>query len=349
MTIKLNAPVLRKKIIPLILLLVLSKLSFSQLTVDTIDTAQQLVNTIVGPDYTVSNVKINCATLAIGTFTGTSNVGFEKGIVLTTGLATSAKGPNDKTNAGRNLNRSGDLQLDTLTGSETFDGCAIEFDFIPTCDTLKINYVFGSEEYPEYATKSFTDVLAFFVSGPGITGTRNIATVPGTTLPVSVNSINATTNSQYYVSNTSGTSIQYDGFTTPLIATQSVVPHSTYHLKIVIADGTDAIYDSGIFIKAGSITCSPFVGMKENQLDISTLIYPNPAHQLIYIQSPVHLNKNLRASIYSVQGKLISEETYFNRNQPYPLNLSGIEASGIYFLKLQSGNETITRKIIIHR
>lgn len=344
---------MKKELLPTFLLfsLVISKTVFSQLTIDTIPTAQQLVNRIVGPDYTVSNVKINCATLAIGAFTGTSNVGFENGILLTTGLATSANGPNNQTNKGWNLNRTGDPQLDTLTGSQTFDGCSLEFDFMPPCDTLKIKYVFGSEEYPEYANKAFTDALGFFVSGPGITGTKNIATVPGTTLPVSVNSINATTNSQYYVSNTSGTSIQYDGFTTPLTAMQSVVPHSTYHLKIVIADGTDAIYDSGIFIETGSITCSPSVGIKENQAELSELMaYPNPAAENVTLNFKSSAAEHVTVSILDITSRKVAayDITAQTGNNTINLDLPELE-NGIYFLGIEKNGKRLNKKIVIKK
>jgi hypothetical protein len=183
-------------------------------------------------------------------FTSQSNIGFAKGILLTTGAAAKANGPNNSQNAGHNNGTAGDLQLDSLLGIDTFDGCALEFDMVPSCDTLKINYVFSSEEYPEYLGKTFNDAFAIFISGPGITGSKNIATVPGTNIPVSINTVNSTKNSQYFVDNTNGTSIQYDGFTKPLTAIQPITPNTTYHLKIVVADGVDGIFDSGIFIES---------------------------------------------------------------------------------------------------
>jgi hypothetical protein len=335
---------LRKQSVFLIVLLILSQSSFSQLTIDETATAQQLVNTIVQPGFTVSNIKLNCPTGAIATFTGTSDIGFEKGILLTTGKAALAKGPNNVTNSGFNSGAAGDLQLDTLMGTETYDGCAVEFDVIPNHDTLRIRYVFGSEEYPEYVNKQFNDVFSVFVSGPGITGRKNIATVPGTSIPVSINTVNANMNSQYFVPNPNGTSIQYDGFTKPLTAVQHVTANSTYHLKIVIADLTDGIFDSGLFIESGSIG----VGIKQNELDAFVQIYPNPANDIIYIQTPFNGNKNITATIYSVLGKLIYQESYADNGQAHQINTGAIETNGIYFIKLQSGNETITRKINIH-
>lgn len=334
--------------ISLICLLILSKPSFCQLTTDTTATAQQLVNNILGPGQTVSNIKLNCPSGSIATFTSTSNIGFEKGVLLTTGMAPFANGPNNKTNAGFNNGTIGDKQLDSLIGTiNTFDGCALEFDFTPSGNTLKVKYVFGSEEYPEYVNNQFTDGFGFFISGPGISGNKNIAVVPNTTTPISINTVNANTNSQYYINNANGTSIQYDGFTKPLTAMQSVTPFSTYHLKIVIADVTDGIYDSGVFIESGSIT---FTGIKNAQLeDASVRIYPNPANDIIYIQSSFNGNNNLSVNIYSVIGKLIYQETYVNSSQAHSINLGAIETNGIYFIQIQCGNETVTKKININR
>jgi gliding motility-associated-like protein len=256
----LNTSLSGKFVVSFIFLLIFSKSTFSQITTNTNVTAQQLVQTIVGPGYNVSNIKLNCPTGAIATFTSAgTNIGLGNGILLTTGKAALAAGPNNATNAGFNNGASGDSQLDVLLKTETYDGCAIEFDLIPSCDTLKIKYVFGSEEYPEYVNKQFNDVFSFFVTGPGIVGTKNIATVPGTATPVSINTVNAGKNSQYFVNNTNGNTVQYDGFTKPLMAFTPVVSCSTYHLKIVIADVTDGIFDSGVFIEGGSIECAPVI------------------------------------------------------------------------------------------
>ncbi|CAN5396095.1 hypothetical protein BH11BAC1_BH11BAC1_28620 [soil metagenome] len=46
--------------------------------------------------------------------------------------------------------------------------------------------------------------------------------------------------------------MQYDGYTTVLTARAGVIPCETYHLKIAIADVTDGVYDSGVFLEGGS-------------------------------------------------------------------------------------------------
>ena len=217
---------------------------------------------LAGPGVSVSNAAFNCAANAIGSFNGSSSLGFNNGLILTSGN-TSVASPNTNISYAGNCNNTpGDTELNTLAGSTTYDACALEFDVIPLCDTLKFKYVFGSEEYPEYVPSSpgtgFNDAFAFFISGPGITGQQNIAKIPGTSTDVTIYNVNDHNNSQYYVTN-SGSTIEYDGYTTVLTAWCLVQSCQTYHLKIVIADAGDCVFDSGVFLEAGSLQCATVV------------------------------------------------------------------------------------------
>jgi gliding motility-associated-like protein len=242
-----------------------------------------------------------------GTFTVTSsNLGMDSGIVLTSGKAASningpgangpAQGPTGVTGNGA------DADLTAVIGGTTYDKCILEFDFVTIGDTVKFDYVFGSAEYPSFTCTGFNDVFGFFLSGPGIVGpysnsSINIALVPGsTTCPVGVSTIycpnmpgccnttntncynltngctmfNATNNTcQYFVCNAGGASVNYQGFTTVLTATSPVVPCSTYHIKLAIADKGDQVLDSGVFLKAGSFS-SNIIDVKLNTGLVST-------------------------------------------------------------------------------
>ena len=234
---------------------------YSQITLTPATNAQQLIQSIVGQGFTVFNASLNCPNGASGLFNDNSaSFGITNGIVLTTGAITIMKGPNNSVSAGFNNGAPGDASLDSISNAATYDGCALEFDLVPACDTLKINYVFASEEYLEFVNKKFNDVFGFFIKGPGIIGNQNIALIPGTTVPVSINSLNPWKNSQYYVNNPPNAPIlQYDGYSTPLTAKIKVNLCDTYRLKLVIADVTDGIYDSGVIIEGKSIECSPIV------------------------------------------------------------------------------------------
>lgn len=128
-------------------------------------------------------------------------------------------------------------------------------------DTLYLKYVFGSEEYPEYVLNLYNDVFGFFVSGPNPLGgdysQKNIAIVPGSDpeLPVSIDNINNVIPSypEYYVDNTGGMTIEYDGFTTVLYAKLPIIPGEEYHIKMAIADAGDGILDSGVCLEENSL------------------------------------------------------------------------------------------------
>ncbi len=228
------------------------------------DPADLVNNVLLGSGVTASNVTFTGGPEAYGTFsTGITptNIGLTSGILITTGLAVNAYGPNNASGLGTALNIPGDSLLTAWGMQATFDANILEFDFIPQGDTIKFRYVFGSEEYPEYVN-SKNDIFGFFISqGPDpITYLpmvdKNIALIPGTNMAVSINTINDVIPSypQYYVDNFNGVSIQYDGFTTVLTAWCLVVPCFMYHMKLAIADGGDPVFDSGVFLEAGSFS-----------------------------------------------------------------------------------------------
>ena len=153
----------------------------------------------------------------------------------------------------------------TFTVSSTNDVAILEFDFIPSSDTLKFNYVFASEEYLTFVNTAYNDVFAFLISGPGISGpyaspvgfpngAMNIAEVPNTnpSLPITISTVNNTTNSQYYNHDTVSQVSAFNGYTDVFTAIAVVTACETYHIKLAIADGSDGTLDSGVFFEAGS-------------------------------------------------------------------------------------------------
>ena len=405
--------------------IIVGSFTFGQLIVDTDATNNDMLNSLSGPGVTTTNVTINCAKGAYGTFDGTNaNVGVNGGILLTTGLADEvddcvytlnlgddngdqwdcgevlvyvdgvlqatlaptaagfgwlnynifvpvgstvtveyqttggagcdelehtltlndpdgntlaqydnwggtappippgviytgvancnpaavafpigfpAVGPNDSDLASYDqgvVNQDPDLMMiDPNAGN---DVCIMEFDIIPTCDTLQINYVFASEEYPDYVCAQVNDVFAFFISGPGIAGpfsggAENIALIPGTNTPVSINTVNGgvdagggncppggLNNTAYFVDNGNGnncpgqphctdpTTIRYNGMTVPLTAKSPVTPCETYHMKLIISDVLDHAFDSGVFLNYQGLACP-------NGNDITPSVINDPA------------------------------------------------------------------------
>jgi len=267
-------------------------LSFSskaQLIVSGNKTAAILANALAGTGVTIMAPTLTCFGAANATFTtgAVSPIGIPNGIVLTTGSAVDTTiaafgtlfGVGDPASdfADAEWGYPGDAQLTAVAGGEvTNDACVLEFNFKPAGDTIKFNYVFGSEEYTDFACSEFNDVFAFLITGGAYATATNLALVPGTSIPVCINSVNcgatggnpiSTCNAlgagspfcAYYVDNTATTAIAnpyvvYDGLTTLLQVVAAVNPCDTYHLKLAIADGVDDALDSGVFIEGGSLT-----------------------------------------------------------------------------------------------
>lgn len=222
-----------------------------------------LVASLVGTGITYSNVTYLGTTTSSGTFSGGSTViGFDSGIILSTGLAASVVGPN-ATYQNTVFGTAGDSDLSSMTGQSTYDATVLEFDFVPQEDTVHFDYVFGSEEYNEFVGK-YNDAFAFYLDGV------NVALLPGTTTFVSINNVNNCVNPAYFINNVAGANTicavtaavagrdtSVNGFTTVLSVDQQVVPGSTHHLKLAIADVGDGILDSCVFLRAKSLLSGP--------------------------------------------------------------------------------------------
>jgi len=235
-------------------------------------TAQELAEWLSKPGDTVANANFTGAASARGIFGAGGSVGlpFNTGIILSSGTIHNAAGPNDDTGADKDTpyGLPGDSGLDALldviepeTAPEpldTLDAAVLEFDLTPSTGLLE--FVFASEEYPEWLSDLKNDAVAIFVDG------QNIAWVPGASndVPVCVFTVNATRNADYFRENPGEPNeildLQYDGLTsTPLhpqlAATKTVQVGVPVHVKIVIADEDDDAYDSSVFIKANRPVC----------------------------------------------------------------------------------------------
>ena len=148
-----------------------------------------------------------------------------------------------------------------VAGSSSNDFCSfggvtteLSFDFTSTSGSVFFQYVFGSEEYNEFVGTGFNDSFQLLLNGV------NIALIPGGGGPVTINNVNCGSNAAFYRNNSGGANcpnlnldIAYDGLTVVLTAS-GTVGTGLNNFKFRIADVNDAIYDSGVFIKAGSFS-----------------------------------------------------------------------------------------------
>lgn len=260
----------------------------AQLNVGTTFAPATLVNDIlVGQGITVSNLTFNgepanTVNDQIGAFYGAnSNLGLNTGVVLSTGRIVGVTGSNQNTSLTLPPASPINVADPDLAMIESPLRCVavLEFDFIPTGDSLSFRFVFGSEEYPEYVCSQYNDVFGFFLSGPGISGpftnnAINLGVLPNSSIPIAINTVNNGSpgvlgggptgcsasdpnwqaNSIYYVNNQGGTTVELDGFTVPIRTGAAVQCGLTYHIKIAIAHAGDGSLDSAVFIEGGSFS-----------------------------------------------------------------------------------------------
>lgn len=242
----------------------------------------ELIENIARANMNISIDTIICNKLSYGTFqVDPDDFAIGEGIILSSGKITNAVGPNDGISLDdQSMGFPGDRNLDSLYGGtfdfggEFFDilsedACVVELDvFVPT-DEVSFDYVVGSEEYPEFIDGTFNDIFAFLISGEGIEGDpkidnqENLAVLPNSGLPIQISSVKPEANWKHFKSNefyqnifTNYTSaMEYDGFIVDeyakkgyLTASKKVNPCQSYHLKFVVADRGDDIFDSAVFI-----------------------------------------------------------------------------------------------------
>lgn len=248
--------------------------------VDDTYTAQQLVEDVfIGTQNSgcieILNVQFTNAynfgggQMSYGYFNqGNSNFQMTEGVLLATGRAVSAIGPNDSLLSEGPAGNAwpGDSDLEQAVGmNNTTNATTLEFDFIPYTTSVSFDYIFASEQYLTSGTQNqcnYTDAFAFLIKRANVNEPyTNLAVVPGTDTPVAVNTVRGSgglcppVNAQYFESyNPVEHPTNYNGQTKILTAQTDVIAGETYHIKLVIADQGNNLYDSAVFLRGGSFS-----------------------------------------------------------------------------------------------
>jgi len=281
---------MRMRLSTLLLVLLCAQLSWSQsaFSVEGADTGAfnpiDLIEDIcLGPGIQVLNIEYQGDPAAVGRFFGGGpyvNIG--EGFMMTTGHAANLSGGAGANNFSEvTASVSNDSQvpyfpeLAALANStDMHDLSVYTITFVPTGDSVLFRYAFASEEYPQYVCSSFNDAFAFFLEGPDADGdivTRNLAQIPNTDLPVSINSVNggipgshpsvslfycndlqngSLDYAEFFNLTPSGTYPTYNGYTDVFEAKAAVTPCEEYTMTLAIADFGDELWDSAIFFEA---------------------------------------------------------------------------------------------------
>ena len=228
--------------------------------------ATALVNNILGEGITlVGTPSYNGAPTASGFFGNGlgAGIGIKDGIILTSGAAELAGHGNSGDTTGSDNGYGGDADLSALSGGTTHNAAVLEFDFETTGGDLFFNYVFASDEYNEWTNSSYNDVFAFLLDGD------NVALIPGTEIPVSVNNVNggnplgvAASHPEFFNNNDLSDGgpffdLEYDGFTDVFVVQSLDLTPGVHHIKLAISDTGDAVLDSAVFIQGGTFSDTP--------------------------------------------------------------------------------------------
>ncbi|MEQ8521639.1 MAG: OmpA family protein [Vicingaceae bacterium] len=238
----------------------------------------------------VTNVKMIGHPEASGIFENKSKYYLmRKGVILSTGRVADAIGPNDVPNSGVPLRVEGYGPLERIATGKTYDATVLSFEFSPPSDSISFNFIFASEEYPEYVKKQVNDIFAFFLENIETGERKNLAVFGRDNTTVNVDNINWGKNSERYIQNAIwdpediyqwaedpgmgelALTYQFDGFTIPMSAGSAVKAHQRYRISFAIADVGDNLFDSAVFLEQGSFSSSS-TGQSERQVLISNKV-----------------------------------------------------------------------------
>lgn len=279
---------LKKYLLILLLLLSFTELNAQVFTYQNTQTPSQLVtNVLTGAGVVATNITFNGSPLNANTVQASASSFSATGFPFTNGVYL-------RTNGAASV--ATDLDLQAIASGNPTNGAILEFDFVATGNDLSFNYVFASSEYSGYTCSGFNDAFGFFLSGPGITGPYtnsaiNLAVVPNTAIPVTINTVNSGTpsggnpgpcaaldpnwqsNSVYFTTaNGTFSGEGYNGSTVSLPAVSGLQCGETYHIKLAVCNVLDQILNSGVYLEGGSFTTNP-VDFTFNTFTLDNTIY----------------------------------------------------------------------------
>lgn len=230
----------------------------SELSINTSASATRMAEEIFGDGVEVIDASYSGSSSSSGIYSGGDATSgaltpSDSGVILSTGQARgitrswgSSNQSNNYTSSSRGEN--GNDDFDALAGAPTFDASYLNIDFIPTGDTLTLQFVFASDEYPEYSDSIYNDAVGVWINGNLVP--IEIGAASGTT---SVGTVNQNNNINLYNDNTNDAyNTEMDGFTVTMTLTIPVYPGYVNSIQIGIADVSDDRYDSSILIAGGS-------------------------------------------------------------------------------------------------
>ena len=201
------------------------------------------------------SVSVTGNSAAFGTFTN-DPFGLQSGVVLSTGRVADIPGRNIKDNL---MINGTDLNTDFGPKGEAGDLTQLNLSFFVDCTAEKLffEYVFASEEFPEFGGSEFNDSFELLLNGNNLAKLSDGKAVTINNLVP--NADNRSTDHSDYINNPAVTGlaaniIKLDGFTKVLGFEGLLNQNQTNVLSIRIKDVGDGNLDSAVFIKSGSVS-----------------------------------------------------------------------------------------------
>ncbi|MBK1635677.1 Hint domain-containing protein [Rhodovulum adriaticum] len=230
-----------------------------ELPIDRRASADEMAEEIFGDGVTVVDATYYGDRNASGLYSNADTVTpgvapADSGVILSTGdvrdFTNDSGSTNTNTATGTSTdNRRGidnDSLFNSLAGTNTYDAAYLEVDFIPEGDTLTLDFVIASEEYPEWVGSQYNDIIGAWINGVQATVTIGDGTA-------SIGNINGDDTANLYIDNSSDQyNTEMDGFTVTLSFTAPVNVGEVNTLIIGVADLVDSQYDTSILIAGGS-------------------------------------------------------------------------------------------------
>jgi len=229
----------------------------SELNYNTNATATQMAETIFGDSVTVTGASYSGSGYSSAIYSGGDSISpgatpGDTGVILSTGAAASFTNSFWQANhtGARSTNTGGpnnDSDFNAIAGTNTYDASFLEVDFIPDGGTMTMQFVFASDEYPEFSNTVYNDMVGVWVNGQHVPlSVINTATAVG--------GVNQSENQNLYNDNTNDAyNTEMDGFTVTMTLTMPVNAGAVNSIKVGIADVADSAYDSNLLIAGGSL------------------------------------------------------------------------------------------------
>lgn len=294
----------------------------SELTYQTNASAFAMAQTIFGDGVTVvgasySGDRNSSAIFSNGDSVSPNATPSDTGVILSTGRArdyTNSSGQaNQDTNTSTNtrgVNNNSDFNA--AAGTRTYDASYLDVSFVPTSSVMTMQFVFSSEEYPEYTNSIYQDFVGVWVNGTQVDLTiGNGDTDPG--------NINTTTNENLFLDNGNDAyNTEMDGLTVTMTLTMNVVPGAVNTIRIGVADVSDSNYDSNLLIAADSVQTELVA------LDDSTTLYPTGEVDLDVLDNDIN-NGGGTLTITHINGVEVNvgDTVNLNTGQSVQLNPDG--------------------------